>query len=86
MLASIAMDPMEFAFPHTPVASAAPIGCWIADPEKEALIEQIQSIEGATLRRAPLTFQLVLLCGGAICAAAAGGLVLGVADLIGRLV
>ena len=91
MLASIAMDPMEFAFSCEPVACATPAALRstdtrVADPEHEALIRQIESVEGAPLGRTPMLFRLVLLCGGVICAGAGGGLVLGVADLLGRLV
>jgi hypothetical protein len=86
MLASVAMEPMEFAFPRRPVAPAMPTASELVDPERQALIAEIESVEGAALGRAPLLFRLVLLCGGAICAGAGGGLVLGVADLVRRII
>lgn len=86
MLASVAMEPMEFAFPWRPVAPATPIASEVVDAERRALIAEIESVEGAALGRAPVLFRLVLLCGGAMVAGAGGGLVLGAADLVGRII
>ncbi len=86
MLASVAMEPMEFAVPWRPVAPATPTASEVVDLERLAMIAEIESVEGAALDRAPILFRLVLLCGGAIVAGAGAGLVLGVADLAGRII
>ena len=78
---------MDIVFARKPKTSAAPPpAARAADPDFQALIEEIERMEGVALSQAPALFRLVLICGAAICAGAGGGLVLGAADLIGRLI
>lgn len=87
MLASMAIAPVDIVLARKPKTSAAPPPvARAADPERRALIEEIESMEGVALTQAPMLFRLVLICGAAICGGVGGGVVLGVADLLGRLV
>lgn len=87
MLASVAIDPIRFAFasaePTAPAPAKTPRS---VSPQQMALIEEIESIEGVALAQSPMLFRFVVLCGSIICAGASGGLILGVADLVGRMI
>jgi len=87
MLASVAIDPIQFAFASAELTAPAPVKVpQSTSPEQTALIEEIRSIEGVALAQSPMLFRFVVLCGGIICAGASGGLILGAADLIGRMI
>ena len=86
MLATIALEPIHFAPAmrvRAPMAESVPVA---VDAERQALIDEIRSVEGAPVETAPLLFRLVMVCGGAICLGAGGGLFLGVADLLGKVI
>lgn len=86
MLATIALEPIHFAPAMRACPSAVASVPVAIDAERQALIDEIRSVEGAPVDTAPLLFRLVMICGGAICLGAGGGLFLGVADLVGKVI
>lgn len=87
MLASVAIDPIQFAFAAAEPTAPAPVKApRSVSPEQMALIEEIKSIEGVVLTQSPMLFRFVVLCGSIICVGASGGLILGVADLVARMI
>lgn len=86
MLASVAIEPVQFMHARKPIVRATQSAGRFADPERQMLIEEIENVEGAPLGQVPILFRLVLLCGGVICVGAAGGFALGIAELVGRII
>lgn len=86
MLASVAIEPAQFVLSEKQNVRMTPSVLRPADPERQKLIEEIESVEGVPLGHVPMLFRFVLLCGGVICVGASYGLALRVADLVSSII